>query len=303
MSRARSRSASNSGSRSTACRRRSEKPTFSLAERILQVGIGERGVDIVLEVARGRLHQRSLPASPIGGEAAHVGQHLGDVPHLHRRCPRAAACPPCSSGSRDRRPAACRRRMAAMSADFSPTMAFEISGYFTQKVPPKPQQTSGVFISRRREALHRAEQAARLLLDAELAQARAGIVIGDGAVVARGDLGHAQHVDQEGHQLVAARRPGSRPAPSSPDRRRTGRDSDATACRRRSPTARPRLRSLRTPRSPARRSPGWWRGRRNCRPAVRSIPAGAAPRRCSRHPRAASPPRSRRTAGTGRRGR
>ena len=91
-----------------------------------------------------------------------------------------------------------------MSDDFSPTMALEISGYFTQNVPPKPQQTSGDFISLQAEALHRAEQLARLLLDAELAQARAGIVIGDDAVVARRDLGDAQHVDQERHQLVAA---------------------------------------------------------------------------------------------------
>ena len=38
----------------------------------------------------------------------------------------------------------------AMSDDFSPTMALEISGYFTQKVPPNPQQTSGDVISLRR---------------------------------------------------------------------------------------------------------------------------------------------------------
>ena len=40
-------------------------------------------------------------------------------------------------------------------------------------------------------------------MHAELAQAGAGIVIGDGAVVARGDLGDAEHVDEEAHQLVA----------------------------------------------------------------------------------------------------
>ena len=117
-----------------------------------------------------------------------------------RRCPRAAACPPCSSGSRDRRPAACRRRWPRCRPIFSPTMAFEISGYFTQKVPPKPQQTSGVFISLSVRPSTEREQPARLLLDAELAQARAGIVIGDGAVVARGDL---------------ARRPARRPGTTS----------------------------------------------------------------------------------------
>ena len=39
--------------------------------------------------------------------------------------------------------------MAAMSRVLSVTMRVEISGYFTQNVPPKPQQTSGSCISRR----------------------------------------------------------------------------------------------------------------------------------------------------------
>ena len=45
------------------------------------------------------------------------------------------------------------------------TMALEISGYFTQKVPPKPQQTSGAVISRSSRPLDAGEQAARLALD------------------------------------------------------------------------------------------------------------------------------------------
>ena len=50
---------------------------------------------------------------------AHAGQHFGDVAHPHRRCPRAAACRPCSSGSRGRRPAACRRRWRRYRPIFS----------------------------------------------------------------------------------------------------------------------------------------------------------------------------------------
>ena len=52
------------------------------------------------------------------------------------------------------------------------------------------------------QALHAGEQLARLGPDAELAQARAGIVIGDGAVEGGLDLGDAEHVDQEARELV-----------------------------------------------------------------------------------------------------
>ena len=37
--------------------------------------------------------------------------------------------------------------VAAMSLHLSDTMRVEMSGYFTQKVPPKPQQISGSAIS------------------------------------------------------------------------------------------------------------------------------------------------------------
>jgi hypothetical protein len=61
------------------------------------------------------------------------------------------------------------------------------------------------------QALDRGQQGARLGLDAELAQARAGIVIGDPAVVARFDPLETAHVGQERHQLMGARRQGLRP--------------------------------------------------------------------------------------------
>ena len=56
------------------------------------------------------------------------------------------------------------------------------------------------------QALDRRQQLARLLLDAELAQAGAGVVIGDGAVEARRHAGNAAHVREERDQLVGPRR-------------------------------------------------------------------------------------------------
>ena len=52
------------------------------------------------------------------------------------------------------------------------------------------------------QALDAGQKPPRLRLDAELAQARAGIVIGDRSVVARRDLLDAHDVDQEADQFV-----------------------------------------------------------------------------------------------------
>ncbi len=54
------------------------------------------------------------------------------------------------------------------------------------------------------EAPHGAEQAPRLLADAELAQARTGVVVGHRAVEGGIDAADAHHVGQEGHELVGA---------------------------------------------------------------------------------------------------
>ncbi len=58
------------------------------------------------------------------------------------------------------------------------------------------------------EAFDAGEQLARLVMHAELAQARAGIVIGGDAGKARRDAGHAELVDQEARQLAAFGREG-----------------------------------------------------------------------------------------------
>ena len=65
-----------------------------------------------------------------------------------------------------------------IAAAFFSTMAFEISGYFTENRPPKPQQVSLVGHLDELEPVDGAEKPARLGPDAELAQPRAGVMIG-----------------------------------------------------------------------------------------------------------------------------
>src|SRR5690349_18237595 len=117
---------------------------LQLGERILQVGIDQRRVRIVLEVVGGRLHQPRPSGSPMAAASPMPASTSAtwrtrtalpsrcSLPAMFIRQPRS----PASSVSAPE---------AAMSVVLSPTMALEISGYFTQKVPPKPQQTSGVF--------------------------------------------------------------------------------------------------------------------------------------------------------------
>ena len=85
--------------------------------------------------------------SPIGGASVMPGQHLGDVPALHRRALRAAACRPCSCRQPRSPASSVSAPAAAIAAVFFSTMALEMSGYLTQNVPPKPQQTSASGIS------------------------------------------------------------------------------------------------------------------------------------------------------------
>src|SRR5476651_75206 len=115
-------------------------------ERILEIRIGQRRVDVRVEVVGGRLHQRRASASPIGASAP-ISASTSATWRTRTALPSRWSLPamfirqPRSPASNVSAPD------AAMSNDFSPTMALEISGYFTQKVPPKPQHTSGVFIS------------------------------------------------------------------------------------------------------------------------------------------------------------
>ena len=189
MARASSRSGSNSGSRATAAARFTTKAGLHLGERALQVRLDQRVAGILLEESAGRFHRRypSSRPSPIGGLFGHAGEHLRHVAHADATRRGASACPPCSGDSRDRRRAACPRPVPSIAAALSSTMRLEISGYLTQKVPPKPQQVSAPGSSHELEPRHALQQAARLLLDRQLAQARAGVVIGHRAVEARLD--------------------------------------------------------------------------------------------------------------------
>jgi hypothetical protein len=89
----------------------------------------------------------------------HAGQHLGGVDRCAPAIPCAAACRPCSSGSRGRRRAAGWAPLRSIASAFSATTALEIAGYLTQKVPPNPQHTSLPSSGFSSSAGHGAEQA------------------------------------------------------------------------------------------------------------------------------------------------
>ena len=71
----------------------------------------------------------------------------------------------------------------------------------TQNVPPKPQQTSASGSSFRLSPATVFSSRRGWLLDAELAQPRAGIVVGDAAAMRRLHRSDAEDVGQEAHQL------------------------------------------------------------------------------------------------------
>ena len=207
MSRARSRRASNSAdARPPDAGARRSRPS---ACRVNPGGSDRRALPTLsFEVVGGRLHQRAaLTGSPIGAPSpmpASTSATCRDGAAL--RCN-----PPCSSGQ-PRSPASrVSAPDAAMSAAFSPTHGIGDLPDISQNVPPKPQQTSGDFISLRLRPVTGAEQAARLALHAELAQAGQEIVIGGHAVVVCGDL------------AMPARRPGTRSTRSCVRRRRSAR--------------------------------------------------------------------------------
>ena len=178
-------------------------------QRALQVGVGERVARIFLEAwrCRERAHAAGSCSSadrPIAGSTS-CPRELPQRDARRSPCLRAAACRPCSSDSRGRPRAACRAPVAAMFAAFFSTMALEISGYFTQNVPPKPQHTSESRISTRRTPCTVPSKPAGLRVHAEFAQARTGVVIGNRAAEMRLDVLDLQHVDEKGHQLKRLR--------------------------------------------------------------------------------------------------
>ena len=154
MSRPWSRSASNSGSRSAARARLATQPVLILASADCSAGFCQRRVGVVLEGERGRLPStRSLTRSRLAdrrrGDVA--GQHLGDMARLHGR---AQALEP-AGHVHQAAEIARQQQLGAGGLDAArpccDTIRVEISGYLTQKVPPKPQQTSLSSISTQRQ--------------------------------------------------------------------------------------------------------------------------------------------------------
>ena len=81
----------------------------------------------------------------------------------------------------------------------------EISPYFTENAPPKPQQVSRLGHLLEHEAGNPGQQLARLALDAHLAQPRAAVVVGHRPGERAGHAVELEHAGQELRELVGAR--------------------------------------------------------------------------------------------------
>src|SRR6185437_7430920 len=124
-------------------------------QRLLQIGIAERLVRVVLEGVAGRLHQPRSGAAPMGAVASALPASTSATWRTRTRLPSRVSLPamlrrqPMSPASSVSAP------LATISAALSAAMRSEISGYLMQKVPPKPQHTSapGSSCSRRPSTL------------------------------------------------------------------------------------------------------------------------------------------------------
>ena len=142
---------------------------------------------ILLEAVGGDLHGSAFRRFADGGTVGHAGEHLGDMAGLRRRSRRASACRPCSGGSRDRRRAGCRRRLPAIASVFRVDDGVGDVGILDAERAAEAAADVGVRAARVSSSPSTPARRRRgWSLDAELAQARAGIVIGDAAVVRRG---------------------------------------------------------------------------------------------------------------------
>ena len=90
-----------------------------------------------------------------------------------------------------------------MARSLASRIAPEISGYLTEKVPPKPQHASLSASSTRVEARRRSEQPPRRLAHMHLAQGRAGIVIGDASRKGGIDAADLEHAGEKRRELEA----------------------------------------------------------------------------------------------------
>ncbi len=175
-----------------------------LVERLLQDRVAQRGARIGLELGTGGLHasrpglaRRRDGHDPVG----HAGEHLGDMAHP-------------DGGAFARQPAgdveqaaeiAGQQRVGAGGGDVGRLVAGHAHrdvGIFDAEGAAEAAAGFRALEFDQRRALDAFQQPARLLLDAQLAQAGAGIVIGDRAVIVGDHAHHAHDVDQERDQLV-----------------------------------------------------------------------------------------------------
>ena len=76
-------------------------------------------------------------------------------------------------------------------------IAPETSGNLIENVPPKPQHSSAAPISGQRETLNLGQEFSWAVLDAQLPQSVATVVIGDDAIESRADIFDARSFEQK----------------------------------------------------------------------------------------------------------
>ena len=165
-------------------------PVSAMPSAFCSVRIGERRAGVRLE---GGWSAASLSAFFCARRSAalagHAGEHLGDMADADRR--------PCAlelAGHVEQAAEiAGEQRVGAGRRDIRGLVAHHLVGDLRILDAERAAEAAAHFGARQLGELRpvdRAQEKARLLLDAELAQARAGIVIGRGAVIARGDAAH-----------------------------------------------------------------------------------------------------------------
>src|SRR5262249_34908623 len=121
-----------------------------MAERLLQRCVAQRAVHVLLEAValgwmalhhhRGRRRVHREP-SPIAGRSA-MPASTSATWRAFTALPSRLSLPAMLSRQPRSPASSVPAPVAAMSAVLSETILLEISGYLTQKVPPKPQQSS-----------------------------------------------------------------------------------------------------------------------------------------------------------------
>ncbi len=185
-------------------------------QRVLQLGVDERRLGVVLEARRGGVMGHRLasdladracvaPGAPIGGVIELAGQHFGHMAHGDRLAVAlqfAGDVHETAEVAAEQHVGAGRRHGRRLLGDHG----VRDVGILDAERAAEAAAGLGVGELLQHEAFDRAEQPARLAAHAAFAQARAGIVIGDGPVEARFGARDAEHVDEELGQFVGLRR-------------------------------------------------------------------------------------------------